>query len=210
MKLSFEFGKYLGFPMLNHKPKPKDFQFVIDQIRIRLSHWKSNFLNIAGRTTLVTSTLSAIPTHLMQYTMLPTKTLNQINKIQGDFIWGITNSGKKIHLVNWKTVTKDKMESGLGIRSVSKKQNLVLLTNLACRLLNSPSDPGHNSLPGNTPTKILLLTPPLFGLLVLKVGRFVTKALCGTLEKTQKSTFGPLDGSITILILEAVSKDRCI
>lgn len=46
MKLSREFGNYFGFSILNNKPKPRDFQFVIDRIRTRSSHWKSSFLNI--------------------------------------------------------------------------------------------------------------------------------------------------------------------
>lgn len=80
MKSSVEFGKYLGFPILNFKPKLKDFQFVIDKMRSKLSLWKTNLLNIVGRTTLASTTLNAIPSHIMQYTMLPTKVLIQIDK----------------------------------------------------------------------------------------------------------------------------------
>lgn len=53
----------------------------------RLSSWKIKFLNIAGRTTLVLSTLNTIPNHVMQYTILPTKIQKQINQIQRNFIW---------------------------------------------------------------------------------------------------------------------------
>lgn len=100
MKLSFDFGKYLGFPILTFKPKPKDFQYLIDKMCNKLSHWKSNLLNIAGRSTLVNFTLKSIPSHLVQYTFLSSKTLSQIDKIQRDFLWSITNSRKKIYLVN--------------------------------------------------------------------------------------------------------------
>lgn len=46
------FGKYLGFSILQKKPTNTDFQFIIDNLNSRLVGWKTNFLNMAGRTTL--------------------------------------------------------------------------------------------------------------------------------------------------------------
>lgn len=38
VRASPHFGKYLGFPILNHCPRPRDFQFIIDNILKRLSN----------------------------------------------------------------------------------------------------------------------------------------------------------------------------
>lgn len=104
----------------------------------KLSSWKENFLNIAGRTTLATSTLNAIPSHAMQYTLLPAKILKQINRIQRNFIWGTTNEYKKIHYVNWNMVTKSKENGGFDIKDANTKKFLAL-SNLAWRIITNPT-----------------------------------------------------------------------
>ncbi|XP_070004851.1 uncharacterized protein [Nicotiana sylvestris] len=75
------FGTYLGFPILNNTPRPRDYHFIIDKMRSQLVAWKMNFLNIAGRTTLAHSCLNSIPNHYMQYTVLPKKILKNIDKV---------------------------------------------------------------------------------------------------------------------------------
>lgn len=45
IKISKSFGKYLEFPITNTKPKPSDYQFILDNMTKRLASWKSNFLN---------------------------------------------------------------------------------------------------------------------------------------------------------------------
>ena len=55
---------YLGFPHSVHRLKKSDKQYLIDAVAAQIWGWKGNMLNEAGRTTLVKSTLSAIPVHL--------------------------------------------------------------------------------------------------------------------------------------------------
>jgi hypothetical protein len=59
-------GKYLGFPMLNGRPKKSDFNFIIEKMQTRLASWKNRLLNRTGRLTLATSVLSSIPSYYMQ------------------------------------------------------------------------------------------------------------------------------------------------
>jgi len=54
---------YLGIPLGIKKLKKKDLQPLVDKVAKRLPSWKENLLNKAGRTVLIKSTLSAIPTH---------------------------------------------------------------------------------------------------------------------------------------------------
>ena len=59
-------GKYLGFPMLQGRPKRSDFNFIIEKMQTRLATWKNRLLNITGRLALATSVLSSIPSYYMQ------------------------------------------------------------------------------------------------------------------------------------------------
>lgn len=66
----------------------------------------------------------------MQYTMIPTKVLNNTDKIQKNFIWGTNDTTKKLHLLSWSTLTRDKKDGGLGIR-FAKSKNIVNLASLS-------------------------------------------------------------------------------
>lgn len=145
IKISQFFGKYLGFPIVEKNPKAADYQFIIAQMRGRLSSWKINFLNIAGRTTLALSTLNFIPNHAMQYTILSARIQKQIDRIQKNFIWGSTNEVKKLHLINWKTITNPKEVRGLNLKMTSSK-NTTLLSSLIWHILTNPIAPWANLL----------------------------------------------------------------
>ncbi|KAG5630863.1 hypothetical protein H5410_002580 [Solanum commersonii] len=54
--------------MPNLHPRSADYQFILDRITTRLQGWKSATLTLAGRTTLLKSTLSAI----LDYAIAPT------------------------------------------------------------------------------------------------------------------------------------------
>lgn len=94
---------------------------------------------MVGRTKLASSTLNNMPNHIMQYNYRPIKILKHIDKIQKKFIWGSTNTTKNIHLVNWKTVTNDKSNGGLGIHA-AKEKNLVNFANLTWRLIHNTNN----------------------------------------------------------------------
>ncbi|XP_070010645.1 uncharacterized protein [Nicotiana sylvestris] len=145
LECSSNFGKYLGFPILSRHPKASDFQFFIDRMRSKLANWKISCLTMAGRSTLIFSTLSSIPNHVMQYIHLPVKILNHIDKIQRNFLWGTTTTKRKLHLVNWKTITKPKRQGGLGLVKTFTK-NLTMLTCLAWRFFINPPSLWDNTL----------------------------------------------------------------
>ncbi|RVX00658.1 hypothetical protein CK203_030413 [Vitis vinifera] len=47
---------------------------------------------------------------------MPKSVVKRLEKLQRDFLWGGGNTGRKIHLVNWKVVCTQKDKGGLGIR----------------------------------------------------------------------------------------------
>ena len=55
---------------------------------------------MADRFTLINSVTTAIPTHIMQCTLLPTKICKEIDKLNRNFLWGDFDSKKKLHLKN--------------------------------------------------------------------------------------------------------------
>ena len=55
--------RYLGVPLFVHRLRCADEQDLVDKVAVRIPTWKGNLLNVAGRTTLVKVTLSAILVH---------------------------------------------------------------------------------------------------------------------------------------------------
>lgn len=88
MKEPNSLGNYLGFPMISSRPSEKYFQFILDHMNTRLKSWETKLLSIAGRTTLIKSTIAAIPNHVMKIYNLHKITLDKIDSIQRNFLRG--------------------------------------------------------------------------------------------------------------------------
>lgn len=99
-----------------------------------LGHWKSKNLSIAGRRTLVQSVLSDVPSYVMQTSWLPQSTCDELNRLSRNFLWGSSADKRKLHLVNWRTVTKPKKLSGLGIKE-TRRANIALLAKIGGQLV---------------------------------------------------------------------------
>jgi hypothetical protein len=109
-------GKYLGVPLVGRAPKRADYNYLISQVKSKLSNWKAKQLSFAGRVTLSKSVIEAIPIYPMMTTAIPKACLYEIQKIQRGFIWGDEEGSRKYHAVSWDNVTKPKALGGLGIR----------------------------------------------------------------------------------------------
>ena len=70
----------------------------------------------------------------MQTMALPKTVCNTLDKMNRDFIWGDTNTSKKVHLVNWNTLCKPKNLGGLGLRE-DYNNNLAMLSKLGWKVL---------------------------------------------------------------------------
>ncbi|PNX78113.1 hypothetical protein L195_g034088 [Trifolium pratense] len=85
-----DFGKYLGVPPTGRAPK-------------------------RGRLTLAKSVIEAVPIYPMMSTKIPKSCLDEIQRIQCQFIWGDTEQKRKFHVVGWDRFTVPKWMGGLGI-----------------------------------------------------------------------------------------------
>lgn len=61
-------GKYFGFPIFYGRKSKAEYNFIVEKAKLKLAGWKASLLLMAGRTTLVTSVLAAIPNYFMQTT----------------------------------------------------------------------------------------------------------------------------------------------
>jgi len=57
--------KYLGLPLGLHKPTPTQLQYIVDNAANRMQPWCAGLMRQARHTTLVTTTLAAIPIHAL-------------------------------------------------------------------------------------------------------------------------------------------------
>lgn len=92
--------------------------FVVDKVRECLSGWSVNKLSFEAQVTFIKSVLSALPSYIMQIVPLPLNLCSEIDKIIRKFLWGNSVDTKKVHLVKWDTVCKDKESYGVGIHPV--------------------------------------------------------------------------------------------
>ncbi|CAN1789663.1 Putative ribonuclease H protein At1g65750 [Linum perenne] len=103
----------------------------------KLSGWKCRSLSLAGRVTLAQSVLAAIPAYAMQTSLLPVDTCKEIDKRIRNFVWGSSDEGKKIHLINWDRICTPKESGGLGLRQ-ARYLNLAYMTKLAFLCFQKP------------------------------------------------------------------------
>lgn len=75
---------------------------------------------------MIRSTLNSIPNHVMQFCSLPKYIMHHLKRYQRDFLWGSNTTKRRLHLVNWKTVTTPKHEGGLGIQDLQTKNQALL------------------------------------------------------------------------------------
>lgn len=135
IKSTKDLGKYLGLPILHKRINKDTISEVIERVTSRLAGWKGRFLSMAGRLTLTKSVLSSIPVHTMSVISLPKSSLDRLDRVSRDFLWGSTNEKRKQHLIAWKRVCQSKPEGGLGIRAAAD-MNKALISKVGWRLLN--------------------------------------------------------------------------
>ncbi|XP_050258784.1 uncharacterized protein LOC126703748 [Quercus robur] len=126
-------GKYLGIPIKHPNSSSQEFNFILDRVKGKLVGWKANLLSLAGRAVLVQSSTSTIPSYAMQCSYLPDRILQGVDRVNRNFLWGSTDTVKKMHWVGWHKVTKPKSEGGLGLQT-AKGRNVSLLAKLNWQL----------------------------------------------------------------------------
>lgn len=119
--------RYLGVPMLHKRVTKGIYWTVVEQAQKRLAGWKANQLSLAGRITLCHFVVMALPTCTRQTTRLPNGVCDTIEKFCRKFIWGETETSRKIHLINWDTICQPKENGGVGLQKLSNVNEAFLM-----------------------------------------------------------------------------------
>nr|KAJ0211734.1 hypothetical protein LSAT_V11C400185750 [Lactuca sativa] len=88
--------------------------------------WKAKTLSFSGRMTLAKSVLGNLPTFYFSLFATPIGVIEELEKIQRQFIWGGGAEKAKVHWVNWEKMTAPKEVGGAGLGSL-RNLNLALL-----------------------------------------------------------------------------------
>jgi len=115
MTATEDLGKYLGVPTINGRITKATYKHVVEWVEKRLAGWKAKCQSLAGRITLIQSTLAAILAYTMQTATLPRSTCDELDRKTRCFLWGGTAMERKPHLVSWDIVKLPKEKGGLGI-----------------------------------------------------------------------------------------------
>jgi hypothetical protein len=118
--------KYLGVPVSPSRLHVIDWRPLLDKNAKRLDIWKGSSMSIAGRSTLIASSLNNAPTYHMSIYLLPKTVIHELDKVRRIFFWQGGNTKRKYHSVRWTIICKNKKKGGLGIKDV-RKMNLSLL-----------------------------------------------------------------------------------
>ncbi|CAN1144211.1 Putative ribonuclease H protein At1g65750 [Linum perenne] len=132
-------GRYLGVPILHERVTNDTYQCVLDKMDQKLTGWKASSLSLAGRVTLAQSVLSAIPSYIMQTSVLPSHICSEIDKKIRNFVWGTTEETRKAHLISWEAICTPKSRGGLGLRS-ARQLNQAYMMKLGFLFLSKPDE----------------------------------------------------------------------
>ncbi|KAF6156613.1 hypothetical protein GIB67_014592 [Kingdonia uniflora] len=132
--------RYLRTNLFFARSKAQTFHRICEHISSHLQMWNGKLLFQAGRTVLIKSVTSAIPTYQMSCFALPKATCKTINRLQRDFWWGKRKEANKpLYLKKWKEICRLKREGGLGIRE-AETTNKAYLSKLVWRLHQKSDD----------------------------------------------------------------------
>ena len=108
-----------------------DWAIVIDKLHVRLESWKSRYLSLGSRLTLLNAILSAIPTYYLSVLHLPIRVEKEIDKIRKRFLWKLGREDNQgYHLINWNRICRHRDQNRLGILNIRSFN-----TALKCKLL---------------------------------------------------------------------------
>ncbi|KAI3934512.1 hypothetical protein MKW92_028327, partial [Papaver armeniacum] len=101
MKFSSTPGKYLGVNIQWGRINNDNLTKCLVKVTNRLSGWKNQALNFAGRDVLIKAVLDPSLNHLMCTLKIPRLILNKIDRLKRNFLWQHKDGTNSIHAIKW-------------------------------------------------------------------------------------------------------------
>ncbi|KAG5616439.1 hypothetical protein H5410_016263 [Solanum commersonii] len=118
---------YLGMPLGSEHKAEKNWDGIIEKTKKKLAIWKSQYLSLGGRVTLINSVLDSLPTYVMSIFPIPNRIVMILDALSRNFLWQGNKLEKGFNLVKWYVVQQRKKNGGLGVRNL-KVHNMSLLS----------------------------------------------------------------------------------
>lgn len=100
--------KYLGVPVSPSKLHVADWATLKERNGKELDVWKGGLMSIAGRVTLINSSMSSSFIYHMSMYLLPKTVADDLDKQRRTFFWQGGGVKRKYHLVRWGVLCKSK------------------------------------------------------------------------------------------------------
>ena len=130
---------YLGVPIGANPRRYQTWDPIISKCERKLVKWKLRHLLFGGRVTLLKSVLTSIPIYFLSFYRVPQKVVDELVRIQRNFLWGGDQQQRKIAWVKWETVCMSKEVGGLGVKDINSF-NLSLLGKWKWNLFQQPEE----------------------------------------------------------------------
>jgi hypothetical protein len=109
--------KYLGIPICLKALPNTAWTHILEKLKNKLEQWGAFWLNLAGRTVLIKSILTALPIFQFSSLLAPQNVKAEMSRIIRRFLWeGGKTDNKKFHLISWDKIKQPRENGGLSIR----------------------------------------------------------------------------------------------
>ncbi|KAK1297873.1 hypothetical protein QJS10_CPB14g00976 [Acorus calamus] len=129
---------HLGLPLHVARMGKCEWAPLVSRFERRLEGWKSSFLSLGGRLTLIQAVLTNLPIYYLSIFKIPKGVLARLECIRRRFLWsGVKEMRRKIPLVKWEVVCTSKKQGGTGVLNL-EAMNSALLMKWLWRWISNP------------------------------------------------------------------------
>jgi hypothetical protein len=119
--------KFFGIPVGANPRRRATWKPIVEIMEKRLSTWSSCHLSYGGRITLINSVLTSLPLYFFSFFKAPRCIIQQLVRIQRNFLWGGSIENKKLCWIKWDQICLPRNKGGLGVKNL-ELFNLALLS----------------------------------------------------------------------------------
>ncbi|KAI0497161.1 hypothetical protein KFK09_020383 [Dendrobium nobile] len=113
---------YLGLHLTLRKWVAADFSGLLKKVTDKINGWGKRHLSMAGRATLIRTSLLASPMYLLTHSDVPKGVLNTIERMTRQFMWQKDAQNRGIHYVPWNELCRPAALGGLGFHASERWQ----------------------------------------------------------------------------------------